>query len=484
MSAMTYPVHLDADLEPGLSRWLWLVKWFLAIPHYVVLVFLWIGFVAASLVAFFAILFTGRYPTSLFEYNVGVLRWSWRVSYYTYAGLGTDRYPPFTLDDVPDYPAHFDVDPPQHLSRGLVLVKWWLLAIPHYAVVGIFAGGGFWALSRTTHDGSGGPGLIGLMVFIAAVVLLFTGRYPRQIFDFVLGMNRWCLRVAAYSALMTDDYPPFRLDMGGHEPGGTTTVAAVAVAPRPAVAEPVAGEPTTPPPTAPAPFQAPPPRRGWTGFQIVSLIIGAVLGLTSLGLFAGAGVLSWATNTQRDSAGYITTHTHTLHTASYALTSDGIDLGDSTDWITAGDVLGTVRIRATASDPRTALFVGVADRASAESYLAGVRHSVVTNWPEGHTHLATVAGNAQPKAPAGADIWAAQTTGTGTQTLTWKPNGGEWVVVVMNSDGHPGVAVDADVGARVPDLGWIAGGLAIAGMVLLIGSALLIAIPAVRASRR
>jgi hypothetical protein len=220
MAVTTYPVHVDATLDRRMSRWLWIVKWFLAIPHYFLLLFLWIAFVAVSIAAFFAILFTGHYPRRMFAFNVGVLRWSWRVSYYTYAALGTDKYPPFTLADVPDYPAHFDVDYPSHLSRGLVLVKWWLLAIPHYLVVGVFCGGGTWAL---WHDG-GGMGLIGLLVVIAAVVLAVTGRYPRQIFDFVLGMNRWALRVAAYAGLMTDKYPPFRLDMGEHESVETVMV--------------------------------------------------------------------------------------------------------------------------------------------------------------------------------------------------------------------------------------------------------------------
>jgi hypothetical protein len=147
------------------------------------------------------------------------MRWSWRVGFYSYSALGTDQYPPFTLADVPDYPARLEVNYPQSLSRGLVLVKSWLLALPHLLVVGVFAGGGSTAVngSNTQWLALSG-GLIGLLVFIAAVVLLFTGKYPRTIYDFVLGMNRWVFRVVTYIALMTDEYPPFRLDQGGQEP--------------------------------------------------------------------------------------------------------------------------------------------------------------------------------------------------------------------------------------------------------------------------
>jgi hypothetical protein len=218
MSTTAYPLHVDGTLQEPLSRWLWLVKWVLAIPHYVVLFFLWLTFIVLSVIAFFAILFTGRYPRAIFDFNVGVLRWSWRVGFYAYSALGTDRYPPFSLEERPDYPAHLDVAYPEHLSRGLVLVKWWLLAIPHYLVIAFFGGSGWYAATADDSSALWGGGLIGLLVLVAAVVLLFTGRYPHSIFDIVLGLNRWVLRVAAYAALMTDQYPPFRLDLGGPDP--------------------------------------------------------------------------------------------------------------------------------------------------------------------------------------------------------------------------------------------------------------------------
>jgi hypothetical protein len=229
MTRSAYPTRLDARLDDP-SRWLWLVKWILVIPHVVVLVFLWLALTVLTVVAGFAILFTGTYPRSIFDFNVGVMRWTWRVSYYTVSGFGTDRYPPFSLGADPEYPADFTVDYPTQLSRGLVLVKWWLLAIPHYLIVGVFAGGwgvgwmGNWRLA-------GGGGLIALLAVIAMVITAVKREYPQSLFEFIMGMNRWCFRVLAYAALMRDEYPPFRFDAGGTDPGSLPPETGAAGAP-------------------------------------------------------------------------------------------------------------------------------------------------------------------------------------------------------------------------------------------------------------
>jgi hypothetical protein len=220
-----YPARLAGRLDPELSRWLWLVKWALAVPHYLVLMVLWFAFVVTTVVAGVAVLFTGRYPRSLFAFNVGVLRWSWRVGFYGYAALGTDRYPPFTLART-DYPADFDVDYPEHLSHGLVLIKSWLLAIPQLIIVGLFTSNLFyWWTTRgdwaSSAQNTAAISLLGLLVAVAGFFLLVTRQYPPALFDLVLGLNRWVYRVITYVALMRDEYPPFHLDQGGEDPGDT-----------------------------------------------------------------------------------------------------------------------------------------------------------------------------------------------------------------------------------------------------------------------
>ncbi len=211
MDKPAYPARLSAELDEPLSRWRWLVKWFLAIPHVVVVVFLWIAVAILTIVASFAILFTGRYPRRVFDFNVAVIGWTWRMSYYAFSGIGTDRYPPFALHPATEYPAKFEVDYPARLSRGLVLVKWWLLALPHLLLVALLIGG--LPFARV------GGGVVGLLTMAAGIVLLVQGRYPRALFDVIIGMDRWCYRVLTYVMLLRDEYPPFRFDGGGVDPG-------------------------------------------------------------------------------------------------------------------------------------------------------------------------------------------------------------------------------------------------------------------------
>lgn len=178
------------------SRWLWLFKWcVLAVPHYPFLILLYLAYPLATVVAGVAILCTGRYPRPIFEFNVGALRWSWRVMNYRFPMNSTDKYPPFTLASRPDYPGDLEVDYPERLTKWAVLVKW-LLAIPHILLC--------WSMEP----------LLQVLCVINAVTLLCTGTSPPGMFDLLMGIVRWRYRVAAYVSLMSREYPPFRMDLG------------------------------------------------------------------------------------------------------------------------------------------------------------------------------------------------------------------------------------------------------------------------------
>jgi len=451
-SQVAYPVTVRAQLDDGLSRWLWLVKWILVIPHYFVLAFLWIAFVVVSFVAFFAILFTGRYPRAIFDFNVGVLRWSWRVSYYSYGALGTDRYPPFTLADVSDYPVHLDVTYPETLSRGLVLVKWWLLAIPHYIIVGLFMGGAWFAFGENWQVA--GFGLITVLAVIAGVILAFTGTYPSQLFDLLLGFNRWVIRVAAYASLMTDVYPPFRLDVGGDEPTSFTP-------PSPHGVQPADGA------TSP---QAPPAitdggSSGWTAGPVTALVFGCLFALASLGVATGGGLALWAHTSERVD-GFVTSPEVSLDTDAFAIVAEGFELhADGPDWVLPRSILGDARVRITSG--RDEVFVGIGRSSQVSTYLSGVSYAVIPNLAErdGHDLVGTEGG--APRTPPGQqDFWIASSEGSGSQSMRWPLSNGEWTIVVMNADGSGGISVVGDAGAEVPVLGPIAIFLLIAGGVL------------------
>ena len=184
-------MHLDIERQEEYSRFMPLIKWLLAIPHYIALLVLGIGALVVIIISFFAVLFTGRWPEGMFNYVVGVHRWAFRVIAYT--DLMVDPYPPFTLDDDPAYPVHFDIDYPEHVNRWRPLVHW-LLVIP-FAIVAYIV----YYLGR-------------IMVFLAFFTILFTKQYPDGMFNIVKVSLRWLARASAYENWMVTRYPPFVWD--------------------------------------------------------------------------------------------------------------------------------------------------------------------------------------------------------------------------------------------------------------------------------
>ncbi|WP_067429753.1 DUF4389 domain-containing protein [Nocardioides jensenii] len=458
MDSLAYPVRVDATLQEPLSRWLWLVKWILVIPHYVVLALLWLAFLVLTVVAMVAIVVTGRYPRPIFDFNVGVLRWSWRVAYYSYGGLGSDSYPPFSLAERVDDPARLEVVYPERLSRGLALVKWWLLAIPHYLVLSLFLGGSGYAVHG--HNGAAALGLIPLLVLIAGVALLFTGRYPRDIFDLVLGLNRWVLRAVAYVGLMTDRYPPFRLDLGvetaggGGGRGGTPLEGRFASAMQHPDPVPSAGD-----------------RRRWGAGRIIAVVVASLAFIASLGLLSGGATLKVVDDVGRADDGYVTNSPVELRTRGHALVSREAQIrNDKTVVDLPARLIGRVRIEAWAPDDED-LFVGIAEHDDVAACLAGVALSTVGDPIDayGDRDYRFTHGGAPRTSPVDSRIWAASAVGPGTQQITFSPREGSWSVVVMNADGSAPVRASVRVGATLPVLDDVATGLIWAGLVLLCG---------------
>ncbi len=442
-----YPVRLEGHLERP-SRGLWLIKWLLVIPHAVILMFLWMGFAISALAAFVVILFTGRYPRALFDYNVGVMRWSWRVRFYSFAANGTDRYPPFSLEDVPDYPARLEIDYPEHQRRGWSLIGWWLAGIPQYIVAGVFIGGGGvagWTASTRSWGGATWMGLISLLVFFAVLVLLVRGQYPRSIFDFVLGLNRWVMRVMAYAALMTPEYPPFRVDAGESDPAGTLTVGRTETQPTVSAAEP----------------------RPWGPGRIVGLALSSLGCLIAAGLIAAGGTGIALDQSARNPQGYLMTPTGTFSTGTYALVSASYRGGGSGDWFVMREILGKVRIQAQSAHP---LFVGIASERAVNAYLATTAYAHGSRFETPSSDFRVHQGGAPSALPASQTFWAASATGSGTQTLTWTPSQGNWRIVVMNADAASGVSADVSVGATIPHLLTIAVAALGGGILLLMVS--------------
>ncbi len=188
-------LHLDLTAPLEVANWRPLVHWLLVIPFAIVAGFLGFGLYIVSIIAFFTVVFTKRVPSGLFGFMAMALRFTWRSS--SYQLFMREPYPSWeftsTAADPADDPAVLSIPEPGDMSRLLPFVKW-LLAIPHFFVL-VFLGIGVY-----------------FVVIFAFFAVLFTGRWPEGARTFVVGVQRWAMRVMAYVLFMTDDYPPFSLD--------------------------------------------------------------------------------------------------------------------------------------------------------------------------------------------------------------------------------------------------------------------------------
>jgi hypothetical protein len=214
-------------------------------------------------------------------------------------------------------------------------------------------------------------------------------------------------------------------------------------------------------------------RPRWTGPRVAALVIGSLLVLLSLALLAAAGTGLWAEWTQRD-GGYVTSGSHSYSTSGSALATEHTQLGSAgVGWLYSPGLLGKVRIRVTPVSPGQPLFVGIGRSRDVDRYLSGVNHTVITDFFG--DKVEAVGGGTTQSLPGSQQFWVASATGTGPRTLLWNPKKGSWTVVVMNADARPGLAVRADLGARMPAVLWVAIGALVGGAVFLVGGGLLIA---------
>ena len=191
MAGTTYPVQIDLDSPLEITRWR-VFQGILAVPHIIVMYGLLIAYFLAQVAAWFVILFTGKMPEGIFNFMVMVQRYQWRVA--TYTTFMREPYPPFDFTTSPTDPggdpATLSAQYPEKWSRLLLFVRFFM-AIPHFIALIVMGIGAY------------------IAIVIGFFAVLFTGKWPEGLRNYVLGVMRWGYRVSAFIGLLTDVYPPF-----------------------------------------------------------------------------------------------------------------------------------------------------------------------------------------------------------------------------------------------------------------------------------
>jgi hypothetical protein len=218
------------------------------------------------------------------------------------------------------------------------------------------------------------------------------------------------------------------------------------------------------------------PARRRSAGRIVSIVAGGVAALAAIGFIAAGALLLWG-DSRTDDQGYLSTGKERYAASTYALATDNVDLDlDGAGWIMDRDGLGNVRlsVESSAGEP---VFVGIARTSDVSDYLRGTAYTSVTDVDYAPFHASyrdrDHGGARRPALPADQDFWAASSHGSGTQTVAWDLEDGDWSIVVMNADGSRGIDTDISAAAKVSFLGTLGWASLGGALVLLIAASAL-----------
>ena len=233
------------------------------------------------------------------------------------------------------------------------------------------------------------------------------------------------------------------------------------------------------PSTSDTPASPARPRSNWTAGRVIGMVFASIGGLIGLALLLGGIAVLAAYAFGRDD-GYFNSDRKPLHSATYAITTENIDLSaNEFDWAPE-KILGKVRLQVQADKP---VFVGIGSDADVDRYLGNVAHDELIDFHGGHSQFDLHQGRAPRTPPGKQSFWVAQTQGSGEQALTWDAEFGRWTAVVMNANGARGIDVEADAGIKLAWAIWAGLGMFVVGLLMSVGAVVVILLIGRRASR-
>jgi hypothetical protein len=240
---------------------------------------------------------------------------------------------------------------------------------------------------------------------------------------------------------------------------------------------PDSGDQPSTPNTAEGPAR---PRSNWTASRVIGMVFASIGGLIGLALLVGGIAVLAAYAFGRDDDGYFNSDRKQLDSATYAITTEQIDLGvDEADWA-PDKLLGNVRVQVKGDKP---VFVGIGPDEDVGRYLSGVAHDELIDFHGDNPELDPHAGRAPRTPPGDQEFWVAKSAGSGEQALTWDAEFGRWTVVVMNADAARGIDVKADAGVKLDWAIWAGLGMLVVGLLMSVGAVVVILLIGRRASR-